>query len=124
MLKSILKNQREAFGKRDVLVAGTLNQLGQLMSEKKNWQQSETYFREAFEILKDQAKDNPRLSAIQIKLANVLKNQGNWKKAIAELQSIKDDLRNVELPEEISGLLNNIKLEIRQKNLNSKPDET
>ncbi len=124
LLKTILKNQREAFGKRDVLVAGTLNQLGQLMSDKKNWQQSESYFREACEILKDQAENNPQLSAIQIKLAHVLKNQGNWKKAIAELQSIKDDLRNVELPEEISGLLNNIKLEIRQKNLNSKPDET
>ena len=123
LLKSILQNQRKAFGRQDILVANTLSQLGELMSHNKQWPQSEVYFREAFEILKEKAKDNPQLSEIRIKLVNALTKQGNWKTAIAEFQDIKEHLEDIEIPDEVSGLLDKIKLEIHQFDLDSNSKE-
>ena len=120
LLKSILHHQQQAFGRKDVLVARTLNQLGEVASECKEWKQSEEYFREAFEILKTKASDKQQLSAISMKLVNALEKQGDLKKVVAEIQDIKHEFENSELKVELSGLLEKVKQKIGK----NKSDET
>jgi serine/threonine protein kinase len=122
LLKSILHNQRKAFGGQDVLVAQTLNQLGELTSDSEKWGQSEEYFREAFEILNQTANDKQQLSAVRMKLVNALEKQGNFKHMIAELQDIKENSQHSEVHDEVSGLLDKIKLQLRQTPTEEKPE--
>jgi hypothetical protein len=114
-LKSILKNQRAAFGDKDIVVAQTLKHLGELMSDKQEWEESEDYFREAFEILKDKAADNPQfLSEIRVRLIDALRKQGHLEKAVKELRDLKINLDDVEIPEKLSDLMGRLKIEVQQ----------
>ena len=115
LLKSILKNQRAAFGENDVVVAQTLKQLGDLMSDKEQWQQSEAYLREAFEILKEKADDNPRfLSEIRVQLVNALKKQGNLEKAVVELRELKNNLSDADVPGKLTDMMDRLKIEVQR----------
>jgi tetratricopeptide (TPR) repeat protein len=122
LLKSILYHQRKAFGGQDVLVAQTLNQLGELTSDCKKWKQSEEYFREAVEILKETAIDTEQLSAIRLKLVNALEKQGDLKKVVSELQEIKENFQDSKAHEKLNGLLENIKSKVRQSKSDDIPD--
>lgn len=122
LLKSILYHQRKAFGGQDVLVAQTLNQLGELTSDCKKWKQSEEYFREAVEILKKTAIDTEQLSAIRLKLVNALEKQGDLKKVVSELQEIKENFQDSKAHEKLNGLLENIKSKVRQSKSDDIPD--
>ena len=114
LLQSILDRQRAALGPKDIIVARTLNQLGEVMSNRKNWQESEEYFREAFEILKDAADENPRLHEIRLKLAKTLKNKGDIASAVEELKDCKDTIEKMDLEKELTGLLKKVKSEINK----------
>lgn len=96
LLKNILKQQKAAFGENDVMVAVTLNKLGELMSKQENWGESAEYFNEAMEILKDTAEEHPELLRIRSNLAKVINNQGDVKQAIAELEAAKKTLGEVD----------------------------
>ena len=122
LLKSILHHQRQAFGGQDVLVAQTLNQLGELTSDRQKWKQSEQYFREAVEILKKSADDTEQLSSIRQKLANALRKQGDLKKVVAEIQVIKEEIQESETYGKLNGLFENLKSSIRQPGLHENPD--
>ena len=89
-----------------------MNQLGEVMSNRENWQASEEYFREAFDILKDAADENPRLHEIRLKLAKALKNKGDFASAVAQLKDCKDTIEKMDLEKELTGLLRKVKSEM------------
>ncbi len=122
LLKSILQNQRKAFGDRDIIVAQTLQQLGELTSGKQNWEQSEKYFREALEILKDTAHDNKQLGNIRLKLVNALEKQGDLKQVFGELQEIKQNFESSQLHDDVNDLLKKFKSELGGKKADSQSD--
>lgn len=123
LLKSILQNQRKAFGGRDVIVARTLQQLGELTSGTQNWEQSEKYFREAFDILKETAGDKQQLAAVRMKLVNALEKQGHLKKVVDELQDLKTNFEQSELHDDVTGLLDKIKSKLDESKKGSDADD-
>ena len=101
-------------------MAQTLNKLGEFTSDCENWKQSEEYFREAVDILKDTANDKQQLSAIRMKLINVLEKQGDFKQVVTELQDLKENFEHSATREKFDGLLDKIQLKIRK----SIPDQS
>lgn len=125
LLKSILANQRKAFGHRDVIVARTLQQLGELTSGEQNWKESEQYFREALEILKESGPDKRQLDQIRAKLVNALEQQGRLQKVVDEFKELKHDFEHSEIHDEVTGFLKNMKLKIgdSDRDSESKPNQ-
>jgi hypothetical protein len=97
VLKSILAQQKFAFGEKDIVVARTLNRLGEIMLDEQNLAESEEYFNEAMQILKDAAEDNPEIKRIKTNLTRVLQNRGDLQKAIVELQAAQKTIREMDL---------------------------
>jgi tetratricopeptide (TPR) repeat protein len=122
LLKSILENQRKAFGGRDIIVARTLEQLGELTSGDQDWEQSEKYFREALEIFKESAPDKKQLAAIRLKLVKALEKQGHLKKVMNELQDLKQSFEQSELHDDVTNLFKKINLNKDASNDSSNPD--
>ena len=114
LLKSILQHQKEAFGDHDVLVAQTLNKLGEITSSGGNWMESEKYFRQAVEILKQTANDERQLAAVRGKLAAALEKKGDLEKLAKGIHDIKESLERSEFNGDISGLFESIKRTVRR----------
>jgi serine/threonine protein kinase len=115
MLKSILAQQMDAFGKDDVVVAVTLNRLGEIMSQKEKWGESAEYFAEAVEILKETTAEHPELGRIRDNLAKVLKNQGDVGQALNELQAAKAALQDLDVQENLKTIWNKVKDGLEKK---------
>ncbi len=115
MLKSILKQQKAAFGNEDEMVALTLNQLGELMSKQENWNESAEYFSEAMEILKDTAQEHPELMRIKTNLAKVIHNRGNVKEAVSELQAAKQAIDDMDLQKDLQQIWEKFKTGLEKK---------
>ncbi len=109
VLKSILSKQKEAFGNDDVMLAVTLNSLGELMSEQEKWGESAEYFNEAVEILKDTADEHPELLKIRENLTKVLQNRGDIKQAIVELQAARKALSDIDLQRDLRTIWDKVK---------------
>ncbi len=115
ILKSILKHQQHAFGEKDVLVAATLNKLGQLMSQQKKWEESAKYFDEAVAILKDTAEAHPELREIRDDLTRAIKNRGDINQAVGDLKAAKKAFDKLDIQSELHSIWDRVKKELEEK---------
>ncbi len=105
LLKMVLKQQREVFGDQDVVVAHTLQQLGELFSDQENWRESEDCLRKAFEIFKHQGVNSDSLPEIRLKLAEALKKQGHLQQAMEELKDCEQTLEKMKIPRQFTKIM-------------------
>jgi serine/threonine protein kinase len=118
VLKNILQQQQAAFGKKDLFVALTLTELGDLMSQRQRWNESAEYFEEAIDVLKEAAEEHPELLRIRENLTNVIKNRGDVQRSIEELKSAKEVLQRIDLEGNLRMFWEKV-----QESLNSKDPE-
>ncbi len=108
VLKSILQQQRAAFGTEDVVVAATLQQLGKVMSEQENWQASSEYLSEALAILEKEAAMHPEWIEFRDRVANYMEGNGNIRQALTDLKSAAQTLQSDEFQDSVRSVLNKI----------------
>jgi serine/threonine protein kinase len=112
LLKCIADAQIKKFGDRDVAVAATLNQLGEVMARQKNWHESEKFYRQALGIVESLSDaDLETLGQIRLNLIACLKDRGDVQQAIEELEKYRGQLEASGLMDHASQWLRKLQLD-------------